>query len=89
MEVSEIAEHTKAVIAHNDLSEKVEVIQDYAENLDLDEPVDLIISEWMGTVLVVIFLLSLCLKIWFLPFTPQVLILTHQQQFLAPLAEGQ
>ena len=48
-----MAEHTQEVIKRNDLAHNIEVIQDYAENLKLDQQVDLIISEWMGTILLV------------------------------------
>lgn len=51
LEASEMAEHAMAVIQKNQLSDTVEVIRGFAESVSLKEPVDLIISEWMGTVL--------------------------------------
>ena len=53
MEASDICEHAERVICHNGLSEKVNVIQTKAEDLELPEKVDLIVSEWMGTMLLV------------------------------------
>ena len=48
-----MAEHARAVVHSNGLSEQIEVIQSKAEQLSLPEKVDLIISEWMGTLLLV------------------------------------
>ena len=53
IEASEIARQTKKVVKSNRFSDTIEVINDYAENFDLDEKVDLIVSEWMGTLLLV------------------------------------
>ena len=41
------------MIEHNQLSERVSVIQSKVEDLELSEKVDLIVSEWMGTMLLV------------------------------------
>ena len=46
-------EHTQEVIKHNKLEDVIEVMKDYAEDIVLDERVDLIVSEWMGTILLV------------------------------------
>ncbi|CAI8058127.1 Protein arginine N-methyltransferase 2 [Geodia barretti] len=51
VEASDICEQAERVISHNSLSEKVSVIQTKAEDLELPEKVDLIVSEWMGTML--------------------------------------
>ena len=53
MEASDICEQAELVITHNHLSEKVSVVQSKVEDLDLPEKVDLIVSEWMGTMLLV------------------------------------
>ena len=53
MEASDICDHAELVVAHNGLSERVTVIQSKAEDLELPEMVDLIVSEWMGTMLLV------------------------------------
>ena len=53
VDASDIVTHAKGVISHNHLSEKVEVIQSKVEELELPEKVDLIVSEWMGTLLLV------------------------------------
>lgn len=46
-----MAIHTKEVIETNRMSDKIEVIHGYAEEVELEDKVDVIISEWMGTVL--------------------------------------
>ncbi|KAL4228957.1 class I-like SAM-binding methyltransferase superfamily [Mactra antiquata] len=51
VEASVVAEQTKHVIEENGLSDKIKVIHGYAEDVVLDSDVDIIISEWMGTVL--------------------------------------
>ena len=53
VEASDICGHAEKVVAHNGLSERVSVIQSKAEDLELPERVDLIVSEWMGTMLLV------------------------------------
>ena len=53
MEASDIAEQAAAIIEHNHLSSIIEVVQSRGEDLQLTERVDLIISEWMGTLLLV------------------------------------
>ena len=53
VDASDIVTHARRVISLNQLSEKVEVIQSKVEELELPEKVDLIVSEWMGTLLLV------------------------------------
>lgn len=53
VEASDISEQAEKVIIHNQLSDRVCVIQSKAEDLQLPEKVDLIVSEWMGTLLLV------------------------------------
>ena len=53
VEASDICEQAKRVINHNHLSDRVCVIQSKVEELQLPEKVDLIVSEWMGTMLLV------------------------------------
>lgn len=53
VEACQMARHAAAVVQRNGLCERIEVIQSKAEELDLPEKVDLIISEWMGTLLLV------------------------------------
>ena len=53
MEASDIAEHAMKVVEHNQLEDRIEVIKSKAEDLQLPEKVDLIVSEWMGTLLLV------------------------------------
>lgn len=51
IEASEMANHTKRVIEQNRMSDRIKVIHEYAENVELEEKVDVIVSEWMGTIL--------------------------------------
>ncbi|KAK3599046.1 hypothetical protein CHS0354_012531 [Potamilus streckersoni] len=51
VEASDMVEHTKTIVEKNNLGEIIQVIHGYAEELKLEERVDLIISEWMGTLL--------------------------------------
>ena len=53
VDASDITKHATEIIEHNDLSDKIEVIQSRGEELQLPEKVDLIVSEWMGTLLIV------------------------------------
>lgn len=53
MEASDLAVYTKEVVENNGMSDKVTVLHDFVENINMDSPVDLIISEWMGTLLLV------------------------------------
>ena len=48
-----MANHAAQLVAHNELGGQVEVLQSRAEEVELTEKVDLIISEWMGTLLLV------------------------------------
>ncbi|KAK7506716.1 hypothetical protein BaRGS_00002191 [Batillaria attramentaria] len=51
VEASDIADYTTEVVQSNGLSHLITVLYSYVEDIVLDEPVDLIISEWMGTLL--------------------------------------
>ena len=53
VDASNITKHAAEVVEHNGLTDKVEVIQCKGEELQLSEKVDLIVSEWMGTLLLV------------------------------------
>ena len=53
VDASNISERARQVVRHNGLSDVIEVIQSKGEELCLPEQVDLIISEWMGTLLLV------------------------------------
>ena len=53
VDASDVTKHATEIIEHNDLSDKIEVIQSRGEELQLPEKVDLIVSEWMGTLLIV------------------------------------
>ncbi|XP_039134124.1 probable protein arginine N-methyltransferase 6 [Dioscorea cayenensis subsp. rotundata] len=51
VEASEIAAQAKEVVRANNLSEKVIVLHGRVEDIKIDEKVDIIISEWMGYML--------------------------------------
>eukprot|EP01035_Chromulina_nebulosa_P021290 gene21290-27585_t len=51
VEYTDMAKHAKALVDHNGLSDVIEVIQSSVEDLVLDQKVDIIISEWMGYLL--------------------------------------
>ena len=53
VEASDIAEHAASVVCHNKLGGVVTVFHCKMEEAVLPEKVDLIISEWMGTLLIV------------------------------------
>jgi len=53
VEASEIAEQAKAVVRHNGLEGVITVLHCKMEEAVLPEKVDLILSEWMGTLLIV------------------------------------
>ena len=51
VEYTDMAIHSKKLVEHNNLSSIVQVIKSSAEDLELPEKVDAIISEWQGMVL--------------------------------------
>ncbi|XP_045178609.1 protein arginine N-methyltransferase 2-like isoform X2 [Mercenaria mercenaria] len=51
VEASDIAVYAREVIEQNKMSEQIKLLHGYAENIELPEKVHLIISEWMGTML--------------------------------------
>ncbi|KAJ8320847.1 hypothetical protein KUTeg_002434 [Tegillarca granosa] len=51
VEASDMAEHAVSIVKRNGYSDIINVIHSYVEDVEIDEKVDLIISEWMGTVL--------------------------------------
>ena len=53
MERSFTARYARELVQHNGFSDVIEVIEDFVEDVNLPEKVDVIISEWMGTALLV------------------------------------
>ena len=53
MERSFTARYARELVQHNGFSDVIEVIEDFVEDVSLPEKVDVIISEWMGTALLV------------------------------------
>ena len=53
VEASDMADYTSEVVRTNKFSQVITVLHSYVEDLHLAQPVDLIISEWMGTLLLV------------------------------------
>ncbi|KAL8618814.1 hypothetical protein ACOMHN_000242 [Nucella lapillus] len=51
VEASDMADYTRQVVEGNGMREVISVQHSYVEDLSLGHPVDLIISEWMGTLL--------------------------------------
>lgn len=49
-----MAEYTRQLVRQNDFEEVVTVLQGRAEEIQLPEKVDILVSEWMGNCLVVI-----------------------------------
>ncbi|XP_071510621.1 protein arginine N-methyltransferase 2-like [Diadema antillarum] len=58
IEASEIAETAKSLVEHNHLSDRIQVFHGKVEGVTLPEKVDLIISEWMGTLLIFEFMIE-------------------------------
>ncbi|KAG1361217.1 Protein arginine methyltransferase 6 [Cocos nucifera] len=90
VEASEIAVQASEVVKENDLSDKVIVLHGRVEDVDIEEKVDVIISEWMGYMLLyesmlasVIFARDKWLK-------PGGLILpSHATLYMAPVTDGE
>ena len=51
VEATDAAKFARTVIEHNGLSSIIEVIQAKMEDVELPEKVDIIVSEWMGYML--------------------------------------
>ncbi|XP_006822673.1 protein arginine N-methyltransferase 2-like [Saccoglossus kowalevskii] len=51
VEASDIVHHTQHLIDQNGLTNKITIFKDKVENITLPDKVDIIISEWMGTLL--------------------------------------
>ncbi|XP_072306653.1 protein arginine N-methyltransferase 6 [Eucyclogobius newberryi] len=48
VEACSIAEQAAKIVKHNNMEDQIEVIRGTVETVDLPEPVDVIVSEWMG-----------------------------------------
>ena len=53
VEASDMAQYASAVAKQNGLDDCISVIEGKLESVEIPEEVDLIISEWMGTLLIV------------------------------------
>lgn len=60
VEASDVAEHIETVVGRNHLEGIVTVLHCRMEDAVLPEKVDLIISEWMGTLLIVCSCVCVC-----------------------------
>lgn len=60
-----MVEHTRQLVKQNGCEEVVTVLQGRAEELELPEQVDILVSEWMGNCLLVIIKPSVLLVIKF------------------------
>ena len=62
VEASDIAEQAEDIVRHNGLEGVVSVFHCKMEDAVLPEKVDLILSEWMGTLLIVRLCVYLCMN---------------------------
>lgn len=53
MEASSMAEYTRQLVKQNSCEEVVTVLRGRAEEIELPEQVDVLVSEWMGNCLLV------------------------------------
>lgn len=60
VEASSMAAYTRQLVKQNGFEEVVMVLQGWAEEIQLPEKVDVLVSEWMGSCLLV----SSCVKIF-------------------------
>nr|XP_054761640.1 protein arginine N-methyltransferase 2-like [Lytechinus pictus] len=58
IEASEMADTAEKLIKHNNLSDEITLYHGKVEDITLPEKVDLIISEWMGTLLIFEFMIE-------------------------------
>lgn len=58
-----MAEYTRQLVKQNGCEEVVTVLQARAEEMELPEQVDVLVSEWMGNCLLVIMTLPILLLI--------------------------
>lgn len=63
VEASSMAEYTRQLVKQNGCEEVVTVLQARAEEMELPEQVDVLVSEWMGNCLLVIMTLPILLLI--------------------------
>jgi len=63
VEASDIAEQAEALVCHNGLEGVVSVFHCKMEDAVLPEKVDLILSEWMGTLLIVRLCVFVCVLV--------------------------
>ena len=97
VEASDIAEHAASVVCHNNLGTVVTVLQCKMEEAVLPEKVDLIISEWMGTLLIVRSFVGVCVYVCVSPLTSTSLqfemmlecVLLARDKWLKPVSLGQ
>lgn len=63
VEASSMADYTRELVKQNGYEEVVTVLQGRAEDIELPEMVDVLVSEWMGNCLLVIITLSILMLI--------------------------
>lgn len=63
VEASSMADYTRELVKQNSYEEVVTVLQGRAEDIELPEMVDVLVSEWMGNCLLVIITLSILMLI--------------------------
>ena len=88
IEGSDVAQHARTVIAHNNMSDCVTLINEKVENCELPEKVDVIVSEWMGYCLVYESMLPCVLHArdrWLRP--GGLMFPSHAALFAAPISQ--
>ncbi|KAG0502133.1 hypothetical protein HPP92_002205 [Vanilla planifolia] len=90
VEASEIAVQANEVVKANNLSEKVIVLHEKIENVTIEEKVDVIISEWMGYMLLYESMLSSVILARDRWLKPGGLILpSHATLYMAPVTHSE
>ncbi|GLJ36355.1 hypothetical protein SUGI_0729770 [Cryptomeria japonica] len=86
VDASEIAVQAREIVKANNLSDKITVIIGKVEEVDIDEEVDVIVSEWMGYMLLYESMLSTVISARDRWLKPGGLILpSHATLYLAPI----
>lgn len=90
VEASEIAEQAHEVVKANKLSDKVIVLHGRVEDVDIDEKIDVIISEWMGYMLLYESMLASIIFARDKWLKPGGLILpSHASLYMAPITNAE
>ncbi|KAF3780019.1 putative protein arginine N-methyltransferase 6 [Nymphaea thermarum] len=90
VDASEIAIQANEVVKMNNLSEKIEVLHGRVEDIEIDEEIDVIVSEWMGYMLLYESMLSSVITARDRWLKPGGLILpSHATLYMAPVTHSE